>query len=390
MARVLPTRLMLAWGCRVTESTSTPSGVGTFFDGVTGARHDVTIDLAPIALRVLSTSGAVLAEWPYSEIERVSTVTDALRLGRKGSDVLARLEIRDPTLIAEISRHASGVDPGAVTERREAVHVVAWSLAAAVSLVLLGVFGVPLLAGRMTPFVPLSLERRLGDAIDAEMRPMLIDPRSKSKFECGGIESERAGRAALDQLVARLESAAALPQPLHVAVVRRSDANAIALPGGHIYVFKGLITEAKTSDELAGVIAHEIGHVSHRDSTRSALESAGLSLLFGMLLGDFTGGSAVVIATKMVLQSSYSREVEAAADAYSVSLMRSVGGNPHALGSILVRIGGATEPAMKILLDHPETKARVTAIDALAGPPSGTPLLDDKQWAAVKAICSGP
>ena len=133
----------------------------------------------------------------------------------------------------------------------------------------------------------------------------------------------------------RLEAAAALPIPLDTKVVRRSEANAIALPGGHIYVFDGLVEKSESADELAGVIAHEIGHVAHRDGTRSILQSAGLSFLFGMLLGDFVGGGAVVIGARAVLQSSYSRDVEGAADRYGVDLMSRAGGDPRALGVIL-------------------------------------------------------
>ena len=66
----------------------------------------------------------------------------------------------------------------------------------------------------------------------------------------------------------QLESGASLPLPLQVAVVRRPEPNAITLPGGHIYVFEGLIDKARTPDELAAVVAHEIGHVAHRDGTR--------------------------------------------------------------------------------------------------------------------------
>ena len=78
----------------------------------------------------------------------------------------------------------------------------------------------------------------------------------------------------------------------------------MALPGGHVYVDDGLIAIAQTPDELAGVLAHEIGHVAHRDGTRTVLQTAGLSFLFGMMLGDFVGGGAVVIAARTVLKSS--------------------------------------------------------------------------------------
>ena len=86
-----------------------------------------------------------------------------------------------------------------------------------------------------------------------------------------------------------------------------------------------------------------------------------------MLLGDFVGGGAVVIGARAVLQSSYSREVEGAADRYGVDLMSRAGGDPRALGTILARIAGAIHPGMEILSDHPDTKARVAVINDPGG-----------------------
>jgi Zn-dependent protease with chaperone function len=140
---------------------------------------------------------------------------------------------------------------------------------------------------------------------------------------------------------------------------------------------------------VAGVIAHEIGHVAHRDGTKSILQASGLSFLFGMLLGDFVGGGAVVVAARSVLQSSYSRGAEAAADSYGVELMNKAQGNGRALATMLAKIGGATEPGMKILLDHPETRARVAAINKLAGTQPVVPFLSGSEWAALKRICAG-
>jgi Zn-dependent protease with chaperone function len=101
------------------------------------------------------------------------------------------------------------------------------------------------------------------------------------------------------------------------------------------------------------------------------------------------GGGAIVIAAKAVLQSSYSRNVEAAADLYGAELMAKAGGNPRALGVILGRIGGATEPGMTILLDHPQTAARVAAVNRVAPPPAVTPFLNAAEWSALKRVCAG-
>jgi predicted Zn-dependent protease len=108
------------------------------------------------------------------------------------------------------------------------------------------------------------------------------------------------------------------------------------------------------------------------------------------LLGDFVGGGAVVIAAKAILQTSYSRSVEAAADAYAVDLMRSVEADPRALGTILRRIAGSSHSPLKFLQDHPETKSRVDAINARAGTGPVKSLLDPVDWSEMKRICSGP
>jgi Zn-dependent protease with chaperone function len=367
------------------------AGPGSYFDGVTSARHPVVVEAAPDALRIRKADGAPVADWPYPDLQAMSSPDDVLRLGRRGDGGgLARLELRDPALIAEVDRLAETLDRTGHAERRNRMRIILWSVAATASLVLVAIFGLPALADRIAPLIPLSVEHRLGLAMNTQVRAMLDNRTTDKPFECGGSDAEQAGRAAFVALVGRLETAAKLPIPLTAAVIRRREPNAIALPGGHIYVFEGLINRAQSPDELVGVIAHEIGHVAHRDGTRSLLQSAGLSFLFGMLLGDFTGGGVVVIAARTIVQSAYSREVEAAADLYGVQLMAGIGADPRAFASILDRIAGAIEPGMKILLDHPQTKDRIAAVNAAvaARPPSSTPLLTPAEWAALKHICT--
>lgn len=365
------------------------TGAGLYFDGASSARHAVTIETTPAFLSIAGADGSLIAEWPYAELRAQSAPDAVIRLRRAGGPELARLEIRDPALIADIDERADSLDRSGVVERRLRKRVVAWTVAATVSLVLVAIFGVPLLSDRIAPLIPLSVEHRLGVTIDAQVRAMLDDGRSGKPFECGGTDAGKAGRAALDTLVGKLEAAAGLPIPLKASVVRRRESNAVALPGGHIYVFEGLVSQSRSADELAGVIAHEIGHVAHRDGTRSLLEAAGLSFLFGVLLGDFTGGGLVVIAAKTVVQSAYSRDVESSADLYGVGLMARAGGDPRALAAILDRIAGAIEPGSKLTADHPQTKDRVTAINTAANrlPAPTSPLLSASEWDTLRGIC---
>jgi Zn-dependent protease with chaperone function len=361
--------------------------LGIFFDGETSVRRTVwvEIDSASLVIREVDI-GEILARWPYSQIKQMSAPEGVMRLGRAGEGSFARLEIRDPAVADTIERLGSSI-----VAHRDSVgyargKVVLWMITAAILLVAVGLFGVPALSDRLAPLIPSGLEGKLGAAIDAQVRSMLDAGRSGKPFDCGLVDVETPGRAAFDKLIRRLEMAAVLPIALRVTAVRRSEANAIALPGGHIYVFAGLIAKARSADELAGVIAHEMGHVAHRDGVRSVMRAVGVSFLFGMLLGDFVGGGAITVAARAFLHSSYSRDIEAAADLYAVNLIQKVGGDGRALGTLLARVA-SIEPGVKIPLDHRDTKERLAAIDAAAPTLATAPLLAPAEWVALKQIC---
>ena len=361
------------------------SGTGIFFDGNSSARQDVTVELQATTLVVRSREGEQLAQWPYGELDQAESPDQILRLSRRGS--LARLEIRDHAFATAIDEMALTIDHTGTVQNRLRTKVAVLLVVAVASIGAMALFALPALATRLTPLMPFAIERKLGQAVDAQLRNSLRSRAANTPLECGEAENAKAGRAALSLLIGRLEAAASLPVPLRAGVLRRAEANAIALPGGQIYVFEGLIAKAETPDELAGVIAHEIGHIARRDGVKSVLETAGLSFLFGMVFGDFVGGGAIVVAAKTVLQSSYSRDAETASDAYGVALMNMIGGNAEALGALLARIDDLHGKGASLLRDHPETATRVVAIRSLAKPGSGRPLLDSAQWTALKNIC---
>ena len=363
-------------------------GPAFYFNGVTSNRYEVIVEAATTGLRIIHDGQTLLDEWNYAELRTRSAPDGVLRLGRRGETALARVEVRDPALAAAIEARAPALDRGGAAERRLRYHVVIFSLAAIASLVLTAIFGMPVLANRITPLIPLSMEKKLGEAVDKQIGPLLDTGSRGAAFQCGNGVGEVPGRKALDKLVRQLETTARLPYRIRVDVVRRQQANAFALPGGHVYVFEGLLAKSRAPDELAGVIAHEIGHVVRRDGTRAVLQSAGLSFLFGMMLGDFVGGGAVVIAARTVLNSSYSRHAEAAADDYSVKLMENVGGDPRALGAILSRIASDKYDGMTLLRDHPDTKDRIAAINSVTVENLPKQLLNATEWKALKAICS--
>jgi len=365
------------------------SGQAIFFDGVTSVRRTATVDLGPTAMEIRAPDGEALAAWRYGELATYSAPDGMLRVGLATSS--ARLEIRERDLAAAFTARAGRIQQLGAVEPRTRLKVVGWSLAAVAAALLVAMFAFPPMVERMAPLVPLGVEQRLGANVDSRFRASLARDHGDG-FECGQGPNGQASRAAFDKLVGRLEAAAGLPFPVRAAVVRRSQANAIALPGGHIYVYEGYINKARTPDELAAAIAHEMGHIAHRDMGRKVIHAVGLGLLFGPLIGDFSGATAVA-AMHTLLLPTYSREREAAADAFGTKLMIKVGGDARADANFLLRGAGTSGSIVKILLSHPEARERAAAIEAIArtapnrGGSASSALLTPAEWSALKRIC---
>ena len=118
-------------------------------------------------------------------------------------------------------------------------------------------------------------------------------------------------------------------------VLASSIPNALALPGGKIYLLNGLLQKAEGPDEIAGVIAHEMGHVAHRDQVRVMIQNGGTSFLIGLLFGDVTGSAAAIFAARSLVDASYSRQAESNADAFAIETMHALGRSPAPMGELL-------------------------------------------------------
>ena len=147
---------------------------------------------------------------------------------------------------------------------------------------------------------------------------------------------------------------AASSTPFDAQVLSSALPNAFALPGGKIYVLDGLLQRARNPDEVAGVIAHELGHVHHRDNMRKVIQTGGTSFLIGLLFGDVLGGGAMIFAARSLLDASYSREAERNADLFAIEVMHKLGRSPRPMGELLFRITGAeATKTVTILTSHP-------------------------------------
>lgn len=369
---------------------SFPSAPAVYFDGITSARHDVTVICAPSGLELHDTCGNMIAAWPYNSLSHLNAPGHLFRLGLRGSERLERLEIADSDLAHVIDLACPDIDRTDAKDRAERRGAVGWSLAAVTSLFLVAFYGLPPIADRIARLMPYQVEQSLGRAGDVRFRAAFDLGTDARPFECGSGPTEAEGKAAFDKLIGKIADGAGLATPIQAAVVRRDEPNAFALAGGHVYVLKGLLDTANDVDEVAAIIAHELGHVANRDGTRSILQSAGISLIFGMMLGDFVGGAAVVVAAQSLFKARYSRTQETAADDFAVRTLQELNANPRALATFLARVAARPHPkGMSILLGHPSVPERVARIDTLA-PASERrePLLDDAEWQALKRICA--
>jgi predicted Zn-dependent protease len=362
-----------------------PSVAATYYDGVTSRRQTAEISLHPDGLAIFSAEGRLTATWPYPVIRRIEgfagTGLAITRVPEPGSSAEPRLEIADMAFAAELAGRAPLTLTKGIAERREKRAVVLWAMAAAVSLVAVAYFGLPAIAGRLAPLVPASTEIRLGAGMDPEIRRMFGGPAGLKT--CTNPD----GVAVLNDLVGRFERAADLHVPLKVVVLDHRMVNAFALPGGYIYIMNGLIQRARGPDELAGVLGHEIGHVKLRHGLRSVIQAGGLGFLLGTLFGDFAGGTAIIFASRTLIQSAFSRDAEREADAFGVDLMLKAGGNPAGLAGFFT--GAAADPgAFAWITSHPANAEREQAIrEAVRNRPPPTPALTPEQWTALRAIC---
>jgi Zn-dependent protease with chaperone function len=359
-----------------TPAPSEPNGPAVYFDGATNRRRLVT--LAFKDQLELHEPPETTTRWSYDDIRRADGPTGILRLSCLSAPALARLEIRDAAVASELIARCPRLDEN-IPGRHGVGAIIGWSLAAAASIVAVVVFGVPLAADRLAPLVPSSLERRLGDVAEGQVKVVF-----------GGKSCNNAsGQAAFSKLVNALREAAGIDSPIKTAVLSTPIPNAFALPGAKIYLLSGLLAKAENPDEIAGVLAHELGHLRHRDATRNLIYNGGTSFLIGLLFGDITGSGALVFASRSLVTLSYSREAEYNADTFAIDVMHRLGRSPKPMGQLLFRVTGKqADKGLSILSNHPLTEDRLKRMSDEDRPPSGTPLLTPEEWTSLKAICN--
>ncbi|WP_035259510.1 M48 family metallopeptidase [Actibacterium mucosum] len=179
----------------------------------------------------------------------------------------------------------------------------------------------------------------------------------------------------LRALAARMATALDLPR-IKVHIYDIDAVNGLAAPDGRIFITRGFYQKYRagevSAEELASVIAHELGHVALGHSRRRIIDFSGqnaMRVALGMMLSRFLPGIGVYIANALttLLAARLSRQDEFEADEYATALLTKAGIGSAAQKSMfrkLQKLTGQGTPMAAWLMSHPKTEDRIAAIEA--------------------------
>lgn len=358
---------------------STQSFAARWTDGKTAATHPATVTLG----RAIEIHPQSLGEPVLWSLHRTMASTP---LWRSSPDVLLRsldhpgqsLFVEDPHFAAALLKQAPHLAAGSkrLRDLRPGLTVTA---------------AVAAIAGSIYAF-DLSPATYIAGLIPKEAR-VLAGQQVLQIFTQGqGYCEAPEGYAALQNLALKLKAATGTETEFTVLAVNWDLVNAFAVPGEQIIVTRGLIEKARNAEEVAGVIAHEMGHGISLHPEAGLVRAIGMSAAAELV---FTGSSGTIgTLGQQMLELNYSRSAEREADAHGLRILKDAKISPVPLAEFFDRLAkemGETEEESavgKMFSTHPPSPERAAAAKA-AATYATEPAMSPQDWAALKAICAG-
>ncbi len=345
--------------------------------GETAGTMPATVFLGPGGLSIRDPqTQAQIALWNYEDL------TAGAPVGKRSGDVLLR---NKQTPRATLFIEGPGIG--------EAVIVRAPQIAQSFQrrrIVLYGLIFTVLVAavGAVLFFSDFSASKEVARFIPEE----LADRMGRQGIEAFGPVApscvNQPGNVALQRILDRLQGSGNFGRPFKLHVTKSSTQNAFALPGRHIVLLSGLVNKAKSPEEVAGVMAHEMGHELERDPEAGLVRAIGMQTML-MLLSGGGNGTALDLGA-VLLQLQYSRDAEHLADVHAVEILRKARIAPKATGDFFSRDTVAetiTDRSITTYLStHPSSKERAKLF--FSQPAYATePVLTAEEWKAAQVIC---
>jgi len=354
---------------------------GTFTDGKTARRHAVRVSVEAEGVRIVSEDGAIIETWRFEDLRLVDEVYSdrPIRLKRRSGP--ERLTIADSRFLDQLRPRSRRLRRRDLRGRNLWVRGASWI--GATFAILLGFwFLLPLAAEPVASVIPLSWEEGLGEAVQGQAIALI----AQKSATCRGQE----GQHAIEKLVNRFAATRPSRYRFRVTVIDSPIENAFAAPGGYVVIFRGLIDKAPDANAVAGVLAHEMGHVIERHGMEQLVKSLGLSLVIGALIGDTSsfGGIAAGVAQQLAT-SQFSRDAEREADEIAVFMLNRTnisGRGFQAFFQKFARRAGANEDsAGRYFASHPATRERAKLVQSRAMGLGNA--MTAREWQAVKSMC---
>lgn len=333
---------------------------GTYFDGKSSKEYPVSISFDGNRIRIRGKDG-----YPSVDVALEKCVITA-PLGKTSRSLRlpdgAKCETLDHEAISELERF-KGENTGmrfvhALESRWKTVVACLTGLILCVWAITY--FGIPHVAKKIAESIPLKVNQ----AISSETLKVL----DERFFRPSELSAARMSE--IRELFDRLNKEVS-PHSEYQLEFRKSPvigANAFALPAGLVIVTDELVKIAVHDNHLLGIFAHEMAHIRHCHSMRSAIQSAGVFLLISALIGDVTSITSMAGALPtLLIESGYSREFEREADkeAGLYFIRKGCGTKPYRDILLLITENEKDFVGSSILSSHPKTKERIDFLSKL-------------------------
>ncbi len=169
------------------------------------------------------------------------------------------------------------------------------------------------------------------------------------------------------------------------AIIKSDQINAFTIPGGNIYMFSELIKMAETPEEVAAVLAHEIGHAEKRHVVTKLIQELSITAIVGVLSGG--DPSILTQVLKDIIGNSFSRTQEEEADKFALELLEKAGISPKSLARFFERLNEKNldyDEELEILMTHPHNDKRIDQVRRYKTKNSFKPVPFNIDWKRVQ------
>ncbi len=225
-------------------------------------------------------------------------------------------------------------------------------------IALIGVFLFIWIAFIFIPFRPSSPEAAVSIENEQKIGDILMDAYlSDVKIVSDSIVTE-----AVDQIYKRLLAGMEETEyDYQIYIIQNDNINAFASLGGNIVLFSGLLKYADSPEEVAAVLAHEMGHVEKRHVVNKVVKELGVSLVLSILSGGDVGFLNEIL--QQSVSTVFDRGQESEADDYGLELLENSNIHPNVMAAIFRKIrdeyGSSTYESLEFLSSHPNTNKRI-------------------------------